>query len=153
MAWVHIQESLEIWISWVIISQELEKWKIPILFYKSGLFIVANLLLVWKLTPSFILCLLSSDFLVPDYLNQEQEETLVQYDLGEHSFESNSSVQMPVISQVSSTQNCESTFPLGSLGGLAEKEEEMPEQPKTSACTEATRDDPPKSELSSITIE
>uniref|UniRef100_A0A0D9S4R9 Zinc finger and BTB domain containing 44 n=1 Tax=Chlorocebus sabaeus TaxID=60711 RepID=A0A0D9S4R9_CHLSB len=41
----------------------------------------------------------SSDFLVPDYLNQEQEETLVQYDLGEHGFESNSSVQMPVISQ------------------------------------------------------
>ncbi|XP_047610240.1 zinc finger and BTB domain-containing protein 44 isoform X1 [Phacochoerus africanus] len=95
----------------------------------------------------------SSDFLVPDYLNQEQEETLVQYDLGEHSFESNSSVQMPVISQVSSTQNCESTFPLGSLGGLAEKEEEMPEQPKTSAGAEATRVDPPKSELSSITIE
>ncbi|KAF6083554.1 zinc finger and BTB domain containing 44 [Phyllostomus discolor] len=95
----------------------------------------------------------SSDFLVPDYLNHEQEETLVQYDLGEHGFESNSSVQMPVISQVSSTQNCESTFPLGSLGGLAEKEEEMPEQPKTSACAETTRDDPPKSELSSITIE
>jgi zinc finger/BTB domain-containing protein 44 len=84
----------------------------------------------------------SSDFLVPDYLNQEQEETLVQYDLGEHGFDSNSSVQMPVISQVSSTQNCESTFPLGSLGGLAEKEEEVPGQPKTSACAEATRDDP-----------
>ncbi|XP_012934275.1 zinc finger and BTB domain-containing protein 44 isoform X1 [Heterocephalus glaber] len=94
----------------------------------------------------------SSDFLVPDYLNQEQEETLVQYDLGEHGFESNSSVQMPVISQVSSTQNCESTFPMGSLAGLAEKEEEVPEQPKTSAHAEATRDDPPKSELSSITI-
>ncbi|XP_020819434.1 zinc finger and BTB domain-containing protein 44 isoform X3 [Phascolarctos cinereus] len=95
----------------------------------------------------------SSDFLVPDYLNQEQEETLVQYELGEHSFESSSSVQMPVISQVSSTQNCESTFPLGSLGGLTEKEEEMPEQPKTSASTETIRDDPPKLELSSITIE
>ncbi|XP_068935961.1 zinc finger and BTB domain-containing protein 44 isoform X3 [Petaurus breviceps papuanus] len=95
----------------------------------------------------------SSDFLVPDYLNQEQEETLVQYELGEHSFESNSSVQMPVISQVSSTQNCESTFPLGSLGGLTEKEEEMPEQPKTNASTETIRDDPPKLELSSITIE
>lgn len=94
-----------------------------------------------------------SDFLVPDYLNQEQEETLVQYDLGEHGFESNSSVQMPVISQVSSTQNCESTFPLGSLGGLAEKEEEMPEQPKTSACAETPGGDPPKSELSSVTIE
>lgn len=60
---------------------------------------------------------------------------------------------MPVISQVSSTQNCESTFPLGALGGLAGKEEEMPEQPKTSACAEPARDDPPKSELSSITIE
>ncbi|XP_056650616.1 zinc finger and BTB domain-containing protein 44 isoform X6 [Monodelphis domestica] len=95
----------------------------------------------------------SSDFLVPDYLNQEQEETLVQYELGEHSFESNSSVQMPVISQVSSTQNCESTFPLGSLSGLTEKEEEMPEQPKTSASSETIRDDPPKLELSSITIE
>ncbi|XP_029399128.1 zinc finger and BTB domain-containing protein 44 isoform X3 [Mus pahari] len=95
----------------------------------------------------------SSDFLVPDYLNQEQEETLVQYDLGEHTFESNSSVQMPVISQVSSTQNCESTFPLGSLGGLAEKEEELHEQPKTSAPAEVARDDPPKAELSAITIE
>ncbi|XP_044522098.1 zinc finger and BTB domain-containing protein 44 isoform X2 [Gracilinanus agilis] len=95
----------------------------------------------------------SSDFLVPDYLNQEQEETLVQYELGEHSFENNSSVQMPVISQVSSTQNCESTFPLGSLSGLTEKEEEMPEQPKTSASSETIRDDPPKLELSSITIE
>ncbi|XP_051842626.1 zinc finger and BTB domain-containing protein 44 isoform X2 [Antechinus flavipes] len=94
----------------------------------------------------------SSDFLVPDYLNQEQEETLVQYELEEHNFESSSSVQMPVISQVSSTQNCESTFPLGSLG-LTEKEEEMPEQPKTSASTETIRDDPPKLELSSITIE
>lgn len=60
---------------------------------------------------------------------------------------------MPVISQVSSTQNCESTFPLGSLGGLAEKEEELQEQPKTSAHAEAPRDDPPKAELSSITIE
>ncbi|XP_044538868.1 uncharacterized protein LOC123253789 [Gracilinanus agilis] len=96
----------------------------------------------------------SSDFLVPDYLNQEQEETLVQYKLVEHSFENNSSVQMPVISQVSSTQNCESTFPLGSLRGLTEKEEEMPEQPKASASSETIRDDPPpKLELSSITIE
>ncbi|NXY24690.1 ZBT44 protein, partial [Atrichornis clamosus] len=95
----------------------------------------------------------SSDFLVPDYLNQEQEETLGQYELGEHGFESNSSVQMPVISQVSSTQNCESTFPLGSLGGLAEKEEDVPEQPKTNATAEAAAGDPPKPELSSITIE
>lgn len=94
-----------------------------------------------------------SDFLVPDYLNQEQEETLGQYELGEHGFESNSSVQMPVISQVSSTQNCESTFPLGSLGGLAEKEEDVPEQPKTNATAEAAAGDPPKQELSSITIE
>lgn len=77
----------------------------------------------------------------------------MQYDLGEHTLESGPSVQMPVISQVSSSQHCESTFPLGSLSGLAEKEEEVPEQPKTSACAEATRDDPPKSELSSITLE
>ncbi|XP_032326978.1 zinc finger and BTB domain-containing protein 44-like [Camelus ferus] len=63
----------------------------------------------------------SSDFLVPDSLNQEPEGTLVQYDLREHGFESSSSVQMPVISQVCSTQNCESSFPLGSLGELAEK--------------------------------
>ncbi|NWW04162.1 ZBT44 protein, partial [Oreocharis arfaki] len=95
----------------------------------------------------------SSDFLVPDYLNQEQEETLGQYELGEHGFENNSSVQMPVISQVSSTQNCESTFPLGSLGGLAEKEEDVPEQPKTNATAEGAVGDPPKPELSSITIE
>jgi len=60
---------------------------------------------------------------------------------------------MPVISQVSSTQNCESTFPLGSLGGLAEKEEDVPEQPKTNANAEAAAGDPPKPELSSITIE
>ncbi|XP_023557209.1 zinc finger and BTB domain-containing protein 44 isoform X3 [Octodon degus] len=85
----------------------------------------------------------SSDFLVPDYLNQDQEETLVQYDLGEHGFESNSSVQMPVISQVSSTQNCESTFPLGSLAGLAEKEEEVPEQPKPGVHADAASEDPP----------
>ncbi|XP_014444138.1 zinc finger and BTB domain-containing protein 44 isoform X2 [Tupaia chinensis] len=84
----------------------------------------------------------SSDFLVPDYLNQEQEETLVQYDLGEHGLESSSSVQMPVISQVSSTQNCESAFPLGALGGLTEKEEDAPEPPKASACAEAAREDP-----------
>lgn len=102
---------------------------------------------------SSVLCPSSSDFLVPDYLNQEQEETLGQYELGEHGFESNSSVQMPVISQVSSTQNCESTFPLGSLGGLAEKEEDVPEQPKTNATAEAAAGDPPKPELSSITIE
>ncbi|XP_063112162.1 zinc finger and BTB domain-containing protein 44 isoform X3 [Cavia porcellus] len=95
----------------------------------------------------------SSDFLVPDYLNQDQEETLVQYDLGEHGFESNSSVQMPVISQVSSTQNCESTFPLGPLAGLAEKDEETPAQLKPSAHADAPGDEHPQSELSSITIE
>lgn len=60
---------------------------------------------------------------------------------------------MPVISQVSSTQNCESTFPLGSLGGLADKEEELQEQPKTSSPAEAPRDEAPKTELSAITIE
>ncbi|XP_069080565.1 zinc finger and BTB domain-containing protein 44 isoform X1 [Pleurodeles waltl] len=100
----------------------------------------------------------SSDFLVPDYLSQEQEEALGQYELAEHSFESNSSVQMPVISQVSSTQNCESTFPLGSLGGLVEKEVEeeeveTPEQPKTSAKADATNEDPASSELCSIAVE
>lgn len=112
------------------------------------------LVFLWK-KNNILFCPLplSSDFLVPDYLNQEQEETLGQYELGEHGFESNSSVQMPVISQVSSTQNCESTFPLGSLGGLAEKEEDVPEQPKTNASAEAAPGDPPKSELSSITIE
>nr|XP_033773408.1 zinc finger and BTB domain-containing protein 44 isoform X2 [Geotrypetes seraphini] len=90
------------------------------------------------------------DFLVPDYLNQEQEEALGHYELAEHSFESNASVQMPVISQVSSTQNCENTFPLVSLGGLVEKEEEeeLPEQPKPSAISENPRDDTPKTELS-----
>uniref|UniRef100_A0A8C4SUM8 Zinc finger and BTB domain-containing protein 44 n=1 Tax=Erpetoichthys calabaricus TaxID=27687 RepID=A0A8C4SUM8_ERPCA len=41
----------------------------------------------------------SSDFLVPDYLNQVQEEALGQYELGDHNFEGGSSVQMPVISQ------------------------------------------------------
>lgn len=97
---------------------------------------------------------LSSDFLVPDYLNQEHEETLGQYELGEHGFESSSSVQMPVISQVSSTQNCESTFPLGPLGGLLEKEEDLPEQPKTLSSAEASQEELPKAAgLSSITIE
>ncbi|XP_063799702.1 zinc finger and BTB domain-containing protein 44 isoform X1 [Pseudophryne corroboree] len=97
----------------------------------------------------------SSDFLVPDYLSQEQEEALGQYELAEHSFESNSSVQMPVISQVSSTQNCESTFPLGSLSGLAEKEEEdeMAEPAKVSPMEETSRDDTPKTEVASIAVE
>ncbi|XP_075695217.1 zinc finger and BTB domain-containing protein 44 isoform X1 [Rhinoderma darwinii] len=99
----------------------------------------------------------SSDFLVPDYLSQEQEEALGQYELTEHSFESNSSVQMPVISQVSSTQNCESTFPLGSLSGLAEKEEEdeeeVTEPGKTIPLEETSRDDTPKTEVASIAME
>ncbi|XP_005999978.1 zinc finger and BTB domain-containing protein 44 [Latimeria chalumnae] len=95
----------------------------------------------------------SSDFLVPDYLNHEQEETLGQYELGEHSFENGSSVQMPVISQVSSTQNCESTFPLGTLGTLVTKDEETPEQPKTSDSPEGTEDEPQKKELAAFTIE
>lgn len=97
-----------------------------------------------------------SDFLVPDYLSQEQEEALGQYELAEHGFENNSSVQMPVISQVSSTQNCESTFPLGSLGSLAEKEgeeEEMTESVKASPMDESSRDDTPKAEVSSIAVE
>ncbi|XP_023564840.1 zinc finger and BTB domain-containing protein 44 [Octodon degus] len=84
------------------------------------------------------------DFLVPDYFNQEdQEGTLAQYDLGEHGFESNSSVQMPVISQVSSIQNCECTFPLGSLAGLAEKEEEGSQQPNPIVLADLTREDSP----------
>ncbi|XP_073426157.1 zinc finger and BTB domain-containing protein 44 isoform X1 [Dendrobates tinctorius] len=98
----------------------------------------------------------SSDFLVPDYLSQEQEEALGQYELVEHGFESNSSVQMPVISQVSSTQNCESTFPLGSLSGLAEKEgdeEELTEPAKASPLQETSRDDTPKAEVASIAVE
>ncbi|XP_068096488.1 zinc finger and BTB domain-containing protein 44 isoform X2 [Hyperolius riggenbachi] len=99
----------------------------------------------------------SSDFLVPDYLNQEQEEALGQYELAEHGFENNSSVQMPVISQVSSTQNCETTFPLGSLGSLAEKEEgeeeEMGEPVKASPMDESSRDDTTKAEVSSIAVE
>lgn len=106
-----------------------------------------------------------SDFLVPDYLSQvqEEEEALgVQYELEEpqhHSVypgstststttpaSSSSSVQMPVISQVSSsTQNCESSSgflspePLEPLDTL-----EAPASPKmdvhdTAAMTEETK--------------
>ncbi|KAM6958629.1 zinc finger and BTB domain-containing protein 44 [Aplochiton taeniatus] len=76
----------------------------------------------------------SSDFLMPDYLSQvQEEESLGQYELEENhpgypgngppaaSSSSFSSVQMPVISQVSSsTQNCETSHflspdPLDSL--------------------------------------
>ncbi|KAM4016689.1 zinc finger and BTB domain-containing protein 44 isoform 1-T1 [Anomaloglossus baeobatrachus] len=98
----------------------------------------------------------SSDFLVPDYLSQEQEEALGQYELVEHSFEGNSSVQMPVISQVSSTQNCESTFPLGSLSGLVEKEgdeEELSQPAKASPLEDTSPDDAPKTEVASIAVE
>ncbi|KAJ8276090.1 hypothetical protein COCON_G00078420 [Conger conger] len=69
----------------------------------------------------------SSDFLVPDYLSQVQEEALGQYDLAEHGFHSSSSVQMPVISQVSSTQNCSATFPHSPPGPLTDREEEEEE--------------------------
>ncbi|KAJ8368229.1 hypothetical protein SKAU_G00082570 [Synaphobranchus kaupii] len=70
----------------------------------------------------------SSDFLLPDYLSQVQEEALGQYVLADQSYESGSSVQMPVISQVSSTQNCESTFLLGPLTDREEEEEEEDEE-------------------------
>ncbi|KAM6933235.1 zinc finger and BTB domain-containing protein 44 isoform 1-T1 [Xenentodon cancila] len=83
----------------------------------------------------------SSDFLVPDYLSQvqEEEEALgVQYELEEPQHHpvypgststtaasSSSSVQMPVISQVSSsTQNCES-----SSGFLSPEPLDPPETP------------------------
>ncbi|KAI1903303.1 hypothetical protein AGOR_G00025820 [Albula goreensis] len=109
----------------------------------------------------------SSDFLVPDYLSQVQEEALGQYDLADHGFEGSSSVQMPVISQVSSTQNCESVFPLGPPGPLTDKEEEDDEEeeeeeagteePKTqpSSSSLGIPEDvlPQKEELASITVE
>lgn len=63
---------------------------------------------------------------------------------------------MPVISQVSSTQNCESTFPLGSLSGLAEKdgdEEEVTDPAKAMTLEETSRDDNPKTEVASIAVE
>ncbi|XP_041030309.1 zinc finger and BTB domain-containing protein 44-like isoform X2 [Cetorhinus maximus] len=72
-----------------------------------------------------------SDFIVPDYLKQEQEEALGQYDIGDNGFDSNSAVQMPVISQVSSTQNCDTAFPLGHLAGLMNKDDEIMEEQKT----------------------
>ncbi|XP_055516624.1 zinc finger and BTB domain-containing protein 44 [Leucoraja erinacea] len=73
----------------------------------------------------------SSDFIVPDYLKQEQEEALAHYDIGDNGFDNNSAVQMPVISQVSSTQNCDSAFPLGHLAGLMNKDDEIIEEQKT----------------------
>ncbi|XP_023672059.1 zinc finger and BTB domain-containing protein 44 isoform X2 [Paramormyrops kingsleyae] len=107
----------------------------------------------------------SSDFLVPDYLNQVQEEALGQYELAEQSFEGNS-VQMPVISQVSSTQNCESAFSLAPPGALAakeveedeeevEEEETVSEAPKTStgSSAETPKDGGSRMEaLASLTI-
>ncbi|KPP67315.1 zinc finger and BTB domain-containing protein 44-like [Scleropages formosus] len=104
----------------------------------------------------------SSDFLVPDYLNQVQEEALGQYELAEQSFEGNTSVQMPVISQVSSSQNCESAFPLAPPGSLADKEveeeeaEALSEEPKTNGGSSPDipqEDGSRKEALSSITIE
>ena len=68
-----------------------------------------------------------SDFLLPDYLSQVQEGALGQYELADQNFDSGSSVQMPVISQVSSTQNCESTFLLGPLTDREEEDEEEEE--------------------------
>ncbi|KAF0030299.1 hypothetical protein F2P81_017030 [Scophthalmus maximus] len=106
----------------------------------------------------------SSDFLVPDYLSQvqEEEEVLgVQYELEESQHHpvypgstsssstitaasSSSSVQMPVISQVSSsTQNCESSpgflsaeplDPLASLKMDADEAAAMTEEAKMNNC-------------------
>nr|XP_046150382.1 zinc finger and BTB domain-containing protein 44-like isoform X2 [Oncorhynchus gorbuscha]XP_046150383.1 zinc finger and BTB domain-containing protein 44-like isoform X2 [Oncorhynchus gorbuscha] len=99
----------------------------------------------------------SSDFLMPDYLSQvQEEETLGQYELVEHGFEgNNSSVQMPVISQVSSTQNCESsTFP---LDPLSLKDENVSEEPKTNGSNSSPGGSEEENahikELASITIE
>ncbi|XP_047450309.1 zinc finger and BTB domain-containing protein 44 [Mugil cephalus] len=104
----------------------------------------------------------SSDFLVPDYLSQvqEEEEALgVQYELEESQHHpvypgsnsttsaasSSSSVQMPVISQVSSsTQNCESSSgflspePLDPLEAPASHKMDADE---TAAMTEETKMD------------
>ncbi|XP_036378828.1 zinc finger and BTB domain-containing protein 44-like isoform X1 [Megalops cyprinoides] len=106
----------------------------------------------------------SSDFLVPDYLSQVQEEALGQYDLADHGFEGSSSVQMPVISQVSSTQNCESAFPLGPQGPLTDREEEeeeeeeeaVTEEPKNQASSSSLgvpEDIPQEKGLASVTVE
>uniref|UniRef100_A0A3Q3K402 Zinc finger and BTB domain-containing protein 44 n=1 Tax=Monopterus albus TaxID=43700 RepID=A0A3Q3K402_MONAL len=93
----------------------------------------------------------SSDFLVPDYLSQvqEEEEALgVQYDTSTSTTtaaSSSSSVQMPVISQVSSsTQNCESSSgflspePLDSLEAPASLKVDADE---TAAMTEEIKMD------------
>ncbi|XP_062242145.1 zinc finger and BTB domain-containing protein 44 isoform X2 [Platichthys flesus] len=104
----------------------------------------------------------SSDFLVPDYLSQvqEEEEVLgVQYELEESQHHpvypgststttatsSSSSVQMPVISQVSSsTQNCESSSSFLSPGPLDPMEAQASQKmdaDETSAMTEETKMD------------
>lgn len=67
--------------------------KIPNLVLQIRSFYYVLFILGLKINSCFILCLLP-DFYT-ELLKPEQEETLVQYDLGEHSFESNSSVQMP----------------------------------------------------------
>ncbi|XP_030632494.1 zinc finger and BTB domain-containing protein 44-like [Chanos chanos] len=96
----------------------------------------------------------SSDFLMPDYLSQAQEETLGQYELVDHGLESGgSSVQMPVISQVSSTQSCE-TLP---LGPPTQTEEDGMEEPKTTTCSSSQEGSeersPQRKEPASITVE
>lgn len=116
----------------------------------------------WKLWNSATSLDPCSDFLVPDYLSQvqEEEEALgVQYELEESQHHpvypgstptataasSSSSVQMPVISQVSSsTQNCES-----SSGFLSPEPLDPPETPaslkmdgdETAAATEEAKTD------------
>ncbi|XP_071215021.1 zinc finger and BTB domain-containing protein 44-like isoform X3 [Salvelinus alpinus] len=99
----------------------------------------------------------SSDFLMPDYLSQvQEEETLGQYELVAHGFEgNNSSVQMAVISQVSSTQNCESsTFP---LDPLSLKDEKVSEESKTNGSSSSPDGSEEENthikELASISIE
>ncbi|KAJ8280605.1 hypothetical protein GJAV_G00056800 [Gymnothorax javanicus] len=114
----------------------------------------------------------SSDFFLPDYLSQVQEEALGQYELADPGFESGgSSVQTPVIAQVSSTQNCESTFLLGPLTDREEEEEEgeeeevgadgvgrsVPDEPKAFGCSGSPgaleEDSSQNKEMSSIIIE
>ncbi|KAG5836900.1 hypothetical protein ANANG_G00233580 [Anguilla anguilla] len=110
----------------------------------------------------------SSDFLLPDYLSQVQEEALGQYELADQSFDSGSSIHMPVISQVSSTQNCESTFLLGPLTDREEEEDEeeeeegggrsgglVPDEHKAfgGSPDALEEDNSPNKELSSIIIE
>ncbi|KAG5844010.1 hypothetical protein ANANG_G00156930 [Anguilla anguilla] len=84
----------------------------------------------------------SSDFLVPDYLSQVQEEALGHYDLAEHGFESTASVQMPVISQVSSTQNCSAAFPLSPPGPLTDREEEEEDEADAEEAEQAGTPEP-----------